>query len=462
MGGGVVGDLVGFVASTYLRGVPLVQIPTTLLGMVDSSIGGKNGVDTPMGKNFIGTIYQPIRIYVNFEFLSTLPRREFANGMAEVVKTCVLDSEKEFSHLEVQAPKLSLFLKNENKKYSPEIQNLMSRLVLFCMKFKSRVVEEDEFDSGKRQLLNFGHTFGHALERHYTPYLLHGECVSIGMILEMEVGLGLKTTSVAHINRLKTLLHALNLPVSLWDDIIKERIKMTNPPTMDQLLRAMKLDKKNNSGVIHMVLISGMGNPFEEKASAVFELDILNSTKRFLVKKRQKSKILSPAQPLVEAQMPDIDNPISSSVVLIGDPAIVLAERVARFLGWTYLPEATIRNLEQLSSYHIFTLKKSNSNEKMLKQWIEMDRIVIYIFSNIEMTEIEFAKYEDISNYTYFFESAKFESLSELEDAAESLAHLVNYANGNFYLTAPPNPDLLRSFFVSLIVPDVEPLLGEN
>jgi len=170
LGGGVVGDVSGFAAATYLRGVPVVQIPTTLLSQVDSSIGGKTGIDMPFGKNSVGAFYQPIAVITDPDVLSSLPERVFSDGMAEVIKYGCIRDEKLFQ----------LCLEN-----IVDLNDIICR----CIKIKCEVVEADEFDKGERMLLNFGHTVGHAIEKSLNfAGLTHGEAVGLGMIVAAEIG----------------------------------------------------------------------------------------------------------------------------------------------------------------------------------------------------------------------------------------------------------------------------------
>ena len=170
LGGGVVGDLTGFAAATYMRGIGFVQIPTTLLAMVDSSIGGKTGVDIPEGKNLVGAFHLPKRIIRDVKFLETLPEKEMKNGLAEMIKTAVLFDEEMFQRLEDLAGLDSL-------ERLEKIEPLVER----CAQWKQKIVDEDFKEGGKRKLLNLGHTFGHAIEAASNFQLGHGECVAIGM-----------------------------------------------------------------------------------------------------------------------------------------------------------------------------------------------------------------------------------------------------------------------------------------
>ncbi|CAK45650.1 uncharacterized protein An08g06800, partial [Aspergillus niger] len=205
LGGGVIGDLTGFVASTYMRGVRYVQVPTTLLAMVDSSIGGKTAIDTPLGKNLIGAIWQPSRIYIDLEFLETLPVREFINGMAEVIKTAAISSEEEFTALEDNAETILSAVRRviqPGQRRFEGIEDILKARILASARHKAFVVSADEREGGLRNLLNWGHSIGHAIEAILTPQVLHGECVAIGMVKEAELArhLGiLKGVAVARI-----------------------------------------------------------------------------------------------------------------------------------------------------------------------------------------------------------------------------------------------------------------------
>ena len=170
LGGGVVGDLTGFAAATYMRGIGFVQIPTTLLAMVDSSIGGKTGVDIPEGKNLVGAFHLPKRIIRNVGFLESLPEKEMKNGLAEMIKTAVLFDEEMFHRLEDLVGLDSL-----------ECLEKLAPLIERCAQWKQKIVDEDFKEGGKRKLLNLGHTFGHAIEAASNFQLGHGECVAIGM-----------------------------------------------------------------------------------------------------------------------------------------------------------------------------------------------------------------------------------------------------------------------------------------
>src|SRR3989454_261462 len=170
LGGGVVGDLVGFVAATFKRGVPYIQVPTTLIGMVDSSIGGKTGINHPAGKNLIGAFHQPSAVYIDVDSLRSLPDRHYASGLAEVIKSGVIADRSLFSSLETH---LDRILRRE--------PDLLSRVIEACCRIKAKVVMEDPNESNRRKILNYGHTVGHAIETLSGFRLAHGEAVAIGM-----------------------------------------------------------------------------------------------------------------------------------------------------------------------------------------------------------------------------------------------------------------------------------------
>ncbi|MFY9235510.1 MAG: 3-dehydroquinate synthase [Fimbriimonadaceae bacterium] len=236
LGGGVVGDLAGFVAATYMRGIPLIQIPTTLLSMVDSSVGGKVGIDLPHGKNLVGAFYPPTAAHVCLETLSTLAEREFSNGMAEVVKYGFILDESILQNIEGGHVESS----------SAGLEALISR----CIELKARVVEEDELETkGRRAILNFGHTVGHALEKAtgYGP-LLHGEAISIGMVVETALGESLGITQTGMISRVR-------------EHLLRQRLPITHAALMhtDELIQTMRSDKKATSGNLAFSLVTEPG-----------------------------------------------------------------------------------------------------------------------------------------------------------------------------------------------------------
>ncbi|KAF7597530.1 3-dehydroquinate dehydratase (3-dehydroquinase) [Aspergillus hancockii] len=276
LGGGVIGDLTGFVASTYMRGVRYVQVPTTLLAMVDSSIGGKTAIDTPLGKNLIGTIWQPTRIYIDLEFLETLPVREFINGMAEVIKTAAISSEEEFTALESNAEAILTAVRREVKPGQGRfegIEDILKARILASARHKAYVVSADEREGGLRNLLNWGHSIGHAIEAILTPQVLHGECVAIGMVKEAELARHLGILKGVAVARIVKCIAAYGLPTSLKDSRIR-KLTAGKHCSVDQLLFNMALDKKNDGPKKKIVLLSAIGRTYEPKASVVPNEDI--------------------------------------------------------------------------------------------------------------------------------------------------------------------------------------------
>ncbi|WP_022670925.1 3-dehydroquinate synthase [Hippea alviniae] len=238
-GGGVVGDIVGFAAATYMRGAKLVQLPTSLLAMVDSSIGGKTGINYGGYKNIVGSFYQPEAVFVDVGFLKTLPEREYLSAFAEVVKYGMIRDKKLFEFLENSVDAL----KNRDL---DSLQFVVERSI----KNKVEIVVEDEKEKNIRALLNFGHTFAHAIESitNYKRYL-HGEAVSIGMVMASRLAEKLGYMSRDESDRLKSLLSSLGLPVQV-DFHIKP----------EQVYEIMLKDKKNRDGVLRFVLTVGIGN----------------------------------------------------------------------------------------------------------------------------------------------------------------------------------------------------------
>ena len=271
LGGGVVGDLTGFVAATYMRGVRFVQVPTTLLAMVDSSIGGKTAIDTPLGKNLIGAIWQPERIYIDLDFLGSLPRRELINGMAEVIKTAAISDEEEFAFLESNAERVMTAVNSDISKGAArfhDIEHVLTRAISASASFKARVVTEDEREGGLRNLLNFGHSIGHAIEAFLTPQILHGECVAIGMVFEATLARYLGILSGVAVGRLQKCITAYGLPSTLDDDRVRSLTK-GKKCTVDGLIARMGVDKKNDAAKKKVVLLSAIGRTHEPRASTV-------------------------------------------------------------------------------------------------------------------------------------------------------------------------------------------------
>lgn len=237
IGGGVAGDLASYIAATYTRGLPYVQVPTTIVACVDSSVGGKTGVDTPYGKNLIGAFYQPRAVYADISTLATLPPEEVRNGLAEVIKYGVIRDGALFSMLEGKMPGIIAL-----------DDGPITRIVQRSCEIKAEIVEQDERESNLRKVLNFGHTVGHAIENLSGYSMRHGEAISIGMVVEGGIAASLGLWDPGCVERLAALLEAAGLPVAI-------------PPGLDteRAIGLMKLDKKARRGLIEMALPSGIG-----------------------------------------------------------------------------------------------------------------------------------------------------------------------------------------------------------
>jgi len=238
LGGGVIGDLAGFAAAAYMRGIRVVQVPTTLLAQVDAAIGGKTGFNLDAGKNLVGAFHQPAAVMIDVETLATLDDRDYRAGLAEVVKYGAIRDAEFLSWLEAHATDL-------RQRHAAVLEQTVVRAV----QHKIDAVEADERESGQRALLNFGHTFGHAIET-ATGYdrFLHGEAVAIGMCLAARLGVRLGELDEAVAARLAGLLDALGLPTALPDDL-----------DAAALLEHMRLDKKNRAGRVRLILLDAPG-----------------------------------------------------------------------------------------------------------------------------------------------------------------------------------------------------------
>lgn len=245
LGGGVIGDLAGFVASTYLRGVDFIQIPTSLLAQVDSSVGGKVAVDLERGKNLVGSFYHPKFVLIDPEVLNTLENRFFIDGMAEVIKYgCIKDAEF-FNYLE----------KMENNQ---QLINNMEVVIHKCCNIKREVVENDEKDKGERMLLNFGHTLGHAIEQHYNYIKYsHGEGVAIGMYIISRISEDKGLTKKGTAKRIKDILVKYNLPYEM--DV-----------NVEDILEAINLDKKKLGKDLNLIILKEIGSSEIYKTTAKF------------------------------------------------------------------------------------------------------------------------------------------------------------------------------------------------
>ncbi|MGN0537938.1 MAG: 3-dehydroquinate synthase, partial [Acutalibacteraceae bacterium] len=236
LGGGVTGDMAGFAAASYLRGIDFVQIPTSLLAQVDSSVGGKTGVDLTYGKNLVGAFWQPRLVLIDPETLKTLPEKFFIDGLGEVVKYGCIKSKSLFERLE-----------NEN------VRDFIDDVIAECVSIKRDVVERDERDTGERALLNFGHTLGHAIEKlHNYQTITHGEAVSIGSVLITAAAERHNQTAVGTAERISALLKKYNLPTTS---------KFSNA----EIAKATHGDKKSTGKSINLVLLKEIGDSFTYK-----------------------------------------------------------------------------------------------------------------------------------------------------------------------------------------------------
>jgi len=247
LGGGVVGDLAGFVAATYQRGVNFIQVPTTLLAQVDSSVGGKTAVNHPLGKNMIGAFYQPRAVVIDTLALDSLPPREFAAGMAEVIKYGVIADAEFFNWLEENAPRLA-------SKDAGALQQAIRR----ACEIKAEVVALDEREGGMRAILNFGHTFAHAIET-LSGYgaVLHGEAVAIGMVMAATLSERIRLAPQGTATQISRLLRVFELPVDLLHTQSAEGTVDYAPESM---LEKMAMDKKAEGGRMRFVLTRGLGS----------------------------------------------------------------------------------------------------------------------------------------------------------------------------------------------------------
>jgi 3-dehydroquinate synthase len=252
VGGGVVCDIVGFVASTYLRGVRFGFVPTTLLSQVDAAVGGKNGVNFKGFKNKIGTFTQPDFVWCAPSFFRTLPEREVHSGLAEVVKQALIADAGLFEYIENQVQDILLLG-----------ESAMERLVLDCLRIKADVVSRDEKEYGERRKLNFGHTVGHAIEQ--LSELTHGEAVSVGMVVAAKLSVHLGLLPAAEFTRIMNLLRRLHLPVSFSTPV-------------GTIIEALKQDKKREGDAVHFILLDEIGHavvkaiPFTELRELLLDL----------------------------------------------------------------------------------------------------------------------------------------------------------------------------------------------
>jgi 3-dehydroquinate synthase len=244
-GGGVIGDLTGFAAATYMRGIDYVQMPTTLLSQIDSSVGGKTAINSSFGKNLIGSFYQPKLVLIDINTLESLPKRQMISGYAEMVKYGLINNKKFFLWLEKNA-------KNIIKKHDEELEYG----IYICCKAKANIVAKDEKELGQRALLNLGHTFGHAFEKTANfKKFTHGEAIAVGTILAFKYSYELKYCSESDFNRVYNHFKAIKLPNEI-NQLFKNNIKST------KIITAMKSDKKTINSIIKLILVKGIGKAF--------------------------------------------------------------------------------------------------------------------------------------------------------------------------------------------------------
>jgi len=237
LGGGVTGDLTGFLAASYMRGIPFAQVPTTLLAQVDSSVGGKTGVDIPEGKNLVGAFYQPKAVYIDTAVLTTLPVDEYLGGMAEAIKYGVIWDFDFYCFLERNLDAILAL--------QPDI---IQEMITICCETKADVVAKDERESDLRRILNFGHTIGHAVEAASDFSIIHGHAVAIGMVAVLRLAVLSGLCKRKEAGRVATLIHAFGLPTEIPEDMDRERIKSY-----------IKTDKKSIDGSVFYVLPTTIG-----------------------------------------------------------------------------------------------------------------------------------------------------------------------------------------------------------
>jgi 3-dehydroquinate synthase len=241
LGGGVIGDMAGFAAATYMRGVRFVQCPTSLLAMVDASVGGKTGVDLPQGKNLVGAFKQPTAVIADLDTLTTLPPQEFAAGMSEIIKAGLIGAPDLFEQLESSQEAVA--------RYSPP--PALSSIVVEAIRVKQEVVQADPFESGRRAVLNLGHTFGHAIEQVSGYRVSHGYGVAMGLVAAARLSAVLGHCAPALESRIESVLLKHQLPVRIPANL-----------TAEAIIQAMSSDKKKTAGRIRFILIHDVGDVF--------------------------------------------------------------------------------------------------------------------------------------------------------------------------------------------------------
>ena len=251
LGGGVTGDITGFLAASYMRGIPFVQVPTSLLAQVDSSVGGKTGVDIPEGKNLVGAFYQPKAVYIDPEVLTTLDRREFLSGLAEVIKYGVI-RDASFFH----------FLENNRERILALEPSCLEQMISTCCRIKADVVEQDEREGGLRRILNYGHTIGHAVEAASAFSISHGFAVAIGMVAAARLAVLKGVLAADDERRISALISHYGLPVAVPSDLDRDAIKTY-----------LKTDKKVMAGKVFYILPTAIGDTVITDDISSAELD---------------------------------------------------------------------------------------------------------------------------------------------------------------------------------------------
>lgn len=253
MGGGIATDLGGYVASTYCRGIPLIMIPTSLLGMIDASIGGKTGVNVPQGKNLIGCIYQPKKVCIDLSLLSTLPANELKNGSVEMIKHGLIACESYFEYLEKH---LDGFFDLESC--------ILEKAIAESCRIKQSIIQEDEKENGKRHLLNFGHTIGHAIENLTDYSISHGQAVALGLIVESYLAMQLGFLEKNCFERIHRIFDIHKIPYKLFSKLAPEK-----------MIHAMAWDKKSLKGKPRFVILQNIGLPLNCESSYCTHVDDL-------------------------------------------------------------------------------------------------------------------------------------------------------------------------------------------
>jgi len=263
-GGGVVGDITGFLASVYYRGIPFLQIPTSVMAMVDSSIGGKTGVDTEAGKNLMGTFFQPGAVIINPMYLETLPDKEFLNGFAEIVKHALIKDEKYF-----------YFIKSHIEEILKLDKNVLADIIIKSCNIKKGVVEKDEKEANLRQILNFGHSFGHAIEKASMFKIPHGFCVALGMAAEAYISVKRGMLKPLELEEICGLMNRIGL--------LKYKKELLKIP-LNKLLKPISHDKKNVGNSINIVFLERIGKVYSKNKIYSFPVtpDEIKEGYRFL------------------------------------------------------------------------------------------------------------------------------------------------------------------------------------